>query len=87
MVKISDVVREMDMQSDTITVYMNRRTGEFVGVTDEDEIALEGDVADDDLPEWHPAVPGVSGWGVAALLAIFLIVISFALWRRRPRTR
>ena len=52
MVKISDVVREMDMQSETMTVYMNKRTGEFVGVSDEDEAALEGD-GDDDLPAWQ----------------------------------
>jgi len=53
MVKISDVVREMDMQSDTLTVYMNKRTGEFVGVTDDDEMALEVDALDDELPEWQ----------------------------------
>ena len=53
MVKISDVVREMDMQSDSITVYLNKRTGEFVAVTDEDEIALGRDAQDDDLPEWQ----------------------------------
>lgn len=53
MAKISDVVREIDMQSETITVYMNRRTGEFVAVTEEDELALEADSPDDDLPGWQ----------------------------------
>jgi hypothetical protein len=53
MVKIRDVVREMDMQSDTLTVYLNKRTGEFVGVTDEDEMVLEVDDLDDELPHWQ----------------------------------
>jgi hypothetical protein len=52
-VKVSDVVQEMEVPSDTITVYLNKRTGEFVPVSEEDEMFVESDRGDEVLPEWQ----------------------------------
>jgi hypothetical protein len=43
----------MDLPSDDWTAYINRRTGELVTATDEDESAIEDETSDDDLPKWQ----------------------------------
>jgi hypothetical protein len=55
-VKVRDVAAEMDVMSDEITVYMNRRTGEFVAVSDEESAIVEGDVSQDELPDWQAEI-------------------------------
>ena len=50
-IKVSDVVREMDIPSPEFTVYLNRNTGEFVGVSEHDIEALDDDLQD--APEWQ----------------------------------
>jgi len=40
-ITIQSVVDELDKVSDGITVYMNKHTGEFVMVTEDDLFALE----------------------------------------------
>jgi hypothetical protein len=48
------VVDEMDLLSDERTVYLNRKTGEFVSVSDESARYAEEDNEDrDDLPQWE----------------------------------
>lgn len=52
-VSVSDVLSELDVSSDTITVYLNMHTGEFVQVSEEDERFIESDREDEELPEWQ----------------------------------
>ena len=40
-VSLRDVVTEMDLPNDAWTAYLNRRTGELVTVTDEDQRLVE----------------------------------------------
>lgn len=51
-VKLQDVVDQMDMVSDEISAYINRKTGDLVIITDEDVFCAE----DDDssiIPDWQ----------------------------------
>lgn len=41
-VAVEDVVAEMDVPNDSWTSYLNRHTGEFITVTDEDGTLLDG---------------------------------------------
>lgn len=43
----------MDLLNDTWTAYLNRRTGEFVTVTDEDQRLVEAGEDPEDLLEWQ----------------------------------
>ncbi len=52
-VSVRDVVNEMDVPNEEWAVYLNRRTGEFVLVTDEDADAVEREEEGDDLPDWQ----------------------------------
>ncbi|HWQ70233.1 MAG TPA: UPF0158 family protein [Patescibacteria group bacterium] len=52
-VSLHDVVEEMDILNDGWTAYLNRRTGEFVTVTDEDRRLVEAGEDSEDLPEWQ----------------------------------
>jgi hypothetical protein len=52
-VSLYDVVAEMDLPSDDWTAYLNRRTGELVTVTDEEQRIAEADQEPDDLPDWQ----------------------------------
>jgi len=44
---------EMDLPNDSWTAYLNRRTGELVTVTDEDQRLVEGGENPEGLPEWQ----------------------------------
>lgn len=52
-VSLNDIVQEMQIIPDTITVYFKRSTGEFIAVTDEYVHAAEEGEPFDDRPEWE----------------------------------
>ena len=52
-VALEDVVAEMDLLNDLWTAYLNRRTGEFVTVTDEDGTLVDSEDAEG-LSDWRP---------------------------------
>jgi hypothetical protein len=51
-VSLREFVGELDMLSEEVDVYLNRKTGEFLPMTDEEAAAVEeGD--ETDLPDWQ----------------------------------
>ena len=52
-VYLHKVIDEMDVLSDEITAYLNRRTGELRSVHDDEVIMAEDDVDLETLPEWQ----------------------------------
>jgi len=52
-VSLNDIVQEMQIIFDTMSVYFKRSTGEFITVTDEYIHAAECDESLDDRPEWE----------------------------------
>lgn len=53
-VSLRDFVNEMDTFGEGCRVFLNRATGEFLGLTDDDLSAAEADDEDDlDLPDWQ----------------------------------
>jgi len=54
-VRLRNVVEQMDMAADDRFVYLNKRTGEFVAISEEDRgLVEEGDETDwADAPAWH----------------------------------
>jgi hypothetical protein len=55
-VSLYDIVQEMQIISDTMTVYFQRSTGKFIMVTDEYIYAAESDAPLDDRPEWEQEI-------------------------------
>src|SRR5262245_11754352 len=56
-VKLSDILEDMDFQSDEQSSFLNLTTGEVVSVTDEELRAAENDEPLEDFPEWqHDAI-------------------------------
>jgi len=55
-VSLNDIVQEMQINSDTTTVYFQRGTGKFIIITDEHIYAAERDAPLDDRPEWEQEV-------------------------------
>ncbi len=56
-VKLSDLIEEMDFQSDERSAFLNLTTGEVVSVTDEELRAAENGTPLEDFPEWqHDAI-------------------------------
>jgi len=53
LVSLKAVVDEMDLPSEEWTAYLNRRTGELITVTDEDQRLVENDADASDSPEWQ----------------------------------
>ena len=53
MVYLHKVIDEMDVLSDEITAYLNRRTGEVRSVHDDEVTMAEDDVDLEELPEWQ----------------------------------
>ena len=52
-VNLKDVVNEMQMASDELTPYINRKTGELITVTDDELRLAEDSQSDEDLPDWQ----------------------------------
>lgn len=52
-VSLSAVVEAMELQSDMAKAYFNRKTGEFVYVTEDDIRAIEEGGPLEDYPEWQ----------------------------------
>ena len=52
-VSLHDVVAGMELPNDAWTAYLNRRTGELVTVTDEDQRLVGAEEVPEDLPEWQ----------------------------------
>ncbi len=52
-VSLNDIVEEMQIISDTMTVYFKRSTGKFITITDEYIYAAESDDPLDTRPEWE----------------------------------
>ena len=55
-VSLNDIVQEMQIFPDTMTVYFQRSTGKFITVTDEHIYAAESDDPIDDRPEWEQEI-------------------------------
>ncbi len=53
MVKLSDVVDEMEMQGDQISAFLHLSSGEIVTLSSEAFSALEDDICDDDYEDWE----------------------------------
>ena len=54
-VSLREFVDHMDVGNDEISAYVNRCTGEYLGMTDEDIAAAENDdpAGDESLPDWQ----------------------------------
>lgn len=55
-VSLKDIVQEMQIISETMTIYFQRSTGKFLVVTDEYICAAESDAPLDDCPEWEQII-------------------------------
>ena len=55
-IQLKDFVSEMDTLSDEYSVYLNIRTGEFVGLSSEDLGLAEDAEPLDDYPDWQKEV-------------------------------
>jgi len=55
-VSLNDVVQEMQIIFDTMTVYFQRSTGKFFMATDDHIRAVESDAPIDDHPEWEQEI-------------------------------
>jgi hypothetical protein len=53
-VSLKSVVREMEILSDEMTAYINKKTGELFTVSEEEENIIEaGNEADEFIPDWQ----------------------------------
>jgi len=52
-VKLGEVVQTMDMPSEDMSAYLNKRTGQLIILTMEELSAAEEDEDPDDYPEWQ----------------------------------
>lgn len=52
-VSLNEIAQEMQITSDTMTVYFKRSTGEFIAVTDEYVRVIDEEEPLDDRPEWE----------------------------------
>jgi len=52
-IKLSDIVDAMQMQSETMSNYLNKKTGEIVPISEEEMDAAENDEPIEDSPEWQ----------------------------------
>jgi hypothetical protein len=52
-VNLQAVVDQMEAQSDEVTAYINRKTGELAAVSDEEISYAERDDVDGFIPEWQ----------------------------------
>ena len=72
-VKLQAVVDVMEAQSDEVTAYINRKTGELAAVSDEEISYAERDDDDGFIPEWqeelveqgHPSCKLEAGHGMS----------------------
>ena len=55
-VSLNEIVQEMQIISDTTTIYFQRSTGKFIMVTDDYIYAAESDASLDDRPEWEQEI-------------------------------
>jgi hypothetical protein len=51
-VKLSEIVGEMELQHGQGSLYLNKKTGEVVLLTDEEMLTEEEEGSSEDLPEW-----------------------------------
>jgi hypothetical protein len=52
-VKLSDIIEAIEFQSDEITSYLNKKTGEIVTLTEDDIKAAENHDSLEEYPEWQ----------------------------------
>ena len=52
-IKLSDIVDAMQIQSETMTHYLNKKTGKIVLISQEDADAAENDEIMEEFPEWQ----------------------------------
>jgi DNA polymerase III alpha subunit (gram-positive type) len=52
-VKLENIIDGLEFQSDESASYLNRQTGEVVGITDDQIRAAEDDEPIEDFPEWE----------------------------------
>lgn len=52
-IKLSDIVDAMQVQSETMFNYLNKKTGEIVPISEEEMDAAENDEPIEDSPEWQ----------------------------------
>lgn len=60
-VDLQAVIDEMDVLSDELTAYINRKTGELVSISDEDIQLFEAGADDESLPDWQVEVVAKAG--------------------------
>ena len=51
-IKLSEIVGEMELQHGQGSLYLNKKTGEVVLLTDEEMLTEEEEGSSEDLPEW-----------------------------------
>ena len=52
-IKLNDIVDAMQIQSETMTHYLNKKTGKIVLISQEDADAAESDEIMEEFPEWQ----------------------------------
>lgn len=52
-VKLSDIIDAMQMQSETMSCYLNKKTGEITPISEEEMDAAENGEFTDEAPEWQ----------------------------------
>ena len=52
-VKLSDLIEGMEFQSDEISIYLNRKTGAVISITDDEFSAAENETPMEEVPEWQ----------------------------------
>ena len=52
-VKLSEIIEAIELQSDEMAAYLNRRTGEIITISDEEVRAAEEGDPLEDYPEWQ----------------------------------
>jgi hypothetical protein len=52
-VRLSEIIEMIDISSEELTSYLNRKTGQIITISEEDVSAAEEGDTLDDFPEWH----------------------------------
>ena len=52
-VKIEDIIEAMEMETEMLSHYLNKKTGKIIPVSQEEMDAAENDEAPEDFPDWQ----------------------------------
>lgn len=85
-VKLQDIVNEMDTLSDELHAYLNKRTGELVTISSEELQAAEEEDTIESYPEWQREVQahfdGLSMQSIATTPLRIGIVTDKRHWKK-----